>query len=101
MQRSAFIIALFSLFAFFSLALASPLPVQVSKELREATVELGARGVPVDYKVSHREAAAVPGVGLDILAREHDNSQGETDDTNVARDTQELEPRICPARGCA
>jgi len=106
MQRSAFIIALFSLLAFFSLTLASPLPVQVNKEVREAAIELGAREVPADHMILHREVITNidPVVHLEILAREQETSeryvQEVTGETNVARDTQDLEPRICPSRGC-
>ena len=95
MQCSAFIITLCSLFAFrqffstfiltrrliraiffsvaVSFALASPLPVQAIREVRETTIELRARQVPVDHEILHREvsADAESDITLQILAREH------------------------------
>ena len=47
--------------------------MQVIKEMREITVELSAREVPVDYKILHREVSTDPesDANLHILAREH------------------------------
>jgi len=47
--------------------------VQIVKEMREITVELSAREVPVDYKILHREVPTDPesDTNLHILAREH------------------------------
>ena len=47
--------------------------MQVMNEMREITVELNAREVPVDYKILHREVSTDSGSGanLPILAREH------------------------------
>jgi len=106
MQRSAFIIVLFSLLAFFSNALASPLPVQAIKEMREVAAELSAREVPVEHQILRREATADDGpvINLNVLAREHGTFEGYVEkvngETNVARDTQDLEPRICRGRMC-
>jgi hypothetical protein len=110
MQRSAFIIALFSLFAFFSLALASPLPVGVTQEVRETTAELSAREVTVDPKILHREVSTdtESDINLHILAREHkafEDYVQEMTGENVERDTQDLdtedlEPRVCRQRLC-
>jgi len=103
MLRSAFIIALFSLFALFSLALASPVPVRVSNEVREATVvELSARVAPVDHKILHREVIDIEsGANLQILAREHESFEGITSGTNVESDgdAQDLESR-CQRFSC-
>jgi len=106
MQRSAFILTIVSLLAFFSLAFASPLPVQVIKEMREVTVELSARQAPVDHKILHREVSTDPesGANLNILAREHttfdEYVQEMTGAKDVARDTQDMEPRMCRGRLC-
>jgi hypothetical protein len=101
MQRSTFIIALFSLFALFSLALASPLPVRISNGLREAPVELSADVAPVDHKILHREVTDIEsGVNLQILAREHESVQDLTDETNTARDAEDMEPRGCQRFSC-
>lgn len=47
--------------------------MQVVKEMREITVELSAREVPVDHKILHREAPTDPesDTDLHILSREH------------------------------
>jgi hypothetical protein len=107
MQRSAFIITVFSLLlAFLSLALASPLPVQAIKEMRETTVDLSAREVFVDHEILHREVPTDTdsGTNLHILAREHttfdEYLQELTGKKDVARDTQDMERRLCRGRLC-
>ena len=61
-----------------SLALASPLPVQAIKEMRENVIELSARDVPVDHEILHREVSAdtESDTDLHVLAREHDTYGG-------------------------
>jgi len=105
MQGSTFIIALFSLLALFSLALASPLPVQISNEVRESIVELSTGATPVDHNILHREVTDIgSGVNLQILAREHKSFdeyvQEMTGKVNTARDAQDLELRGCDSRYC-
>jgi hypothetical protein len=106
MQCSAFIITLCSLFAFLSFALASPLPVQAIREVRETTIELRARQVPVDHEILHREvsADAESDITLQILAREHktyeEYVQGMTGQKDTTGDNEDLEPRLCGPRMC-
>ena len=105
MQRSAFIVALLSFFAFceffarfllkstdrghffavVSLTLASPLPVQVVKEMRETTVEPSARELPVDHKVLNREVIVhtESSDDLHILAREHETFEDYVQEARV------------------
>ena len=47
--------------------------MQAVKEMREITVELSAREVPVDHKILHREVPtdSESDADLHILAREH------------------------------
>jgi len=90
--------------------------------MREATVELGAREAVADREILHREAIN-SGDSFGILAREQGSeiyARGVrvlppltgrtyltrlgwlqvTGETNIARDPQDLEPRICPHKGC-
>jgi hypothetical protein len=100
MQRFAFLIALI---AFFSFALASPLPVQAVQE-REPVLELSIREAPMDSQILHREVTTDTKSGVNILAREHesfeDYVQEMTDGKKTARDTEDIEPRICRIHMC-
>jgi hypothetical protein len=106
MQRSAFIIALFALFALFSVALASPVPVRAVQEARELVVELNVRESPAERELLSREvdADSESGANLPILARERqsfDEYVEEMSGGNTVRDTSDIEPRICRYKLCA
>jgi len=59
--------------------------VQAMNEMREITVELSARGPPVDYKTLHREVTTdtESGDNLHILAREHETSEDYVQEVRV------------------